>query len=62
MLTDKQIDGIKGYMRDMREEQYARNQKEPLGKTIDRKYNWPEKTQQGEFQFGVATKGSNENL
>jgi len=58
VLTDKQLEGVKGYMRDLREEKYAKNIKEPLGKTVDRNYNWPQQTQQGNFQFGVPTRGS----
>jgi len=58
VLTDKGLDGINGYMRNLKEEKYARTKNEPLGHTITRNYQWPSKTQEEEFRFGVGTKGS----
>jgi len=58
VLTDKKLGGVTGYMRELKEEKYARNQKEPLGQTLDRNYKWPEQAKQEEFRFGIASKGS----
>jgi len=55
VLTDKGTEGVKGYMRDIREENYQRNLKEPLGKAGSRNYAWPTKTEDPNFKFGVST-------
>jgi len=42
----------------MQEQKYARCQREPLGKSIMRNYNFPEIIQDNKFRFGVETIGS----
>jgi len=57
-LTDKGMNGINGYMRELKEQKYARNQNEPLGQTVNRNYKWPEQSKKEDFRFGIASKGS----
>ena len=71
MFTDKELEGLPGYMRSLKEEKYQRNIKyfilnkfflffirEPLGQTVNRNYKWPDAAHLDQFRFGVATKGS----
>ena len=46
----------------MKEKNYLRNKKEPLGKTIPRNYIFPEEIKNEEFKFGVPTQGSEYNF
>lgn len=50
--------GIKELVQDIKEQKYASKIKEPLGKTFERKYNFPNETQQTAFKYGVPTKFS----
>ena len=50
--------GAKYYMNEMKEKQYQRSQKEPLGKTMQRNYEFPNVVKSEEFKFGVPTQGS----
>ena len=43
-------------MNDIKESKYASNVREPFGKSIDRKYNFPKEAVNENFQFGVPTK------
>jgi len=52
------LNGAKYYINEMNEQKYVRSQKEPLGKTIQRNYIFPEEVQTEKFQFGVPTQGS----
>jgi len=58
VLTDNGLQGINGYKRALKEEAYARNQKEPLGQSLSRNYQYPDSVHGDEFRFGVPTKGS----
>lgn len=49
--------GLADKFNDIKEGQYGSHQREPLGKGYTRKYDWPEKTQNGDIKFGVPTAG-----
>ena len=42
---------------DIKESAYASNVREPLGKGFERKYNWPDRAQNGNIAFGVPSQG-----
>lgn len=52
------LNGIKYFMNEMKEKQYVRSKKEPLGKTMERNYIFPPEAQTDGFKFGVPTHGS----
>lgn len=52
------LSGANYYMNEMKEKQYQRTQKEPLGKSMQRNYNFPHEVSNEQFQFGVPTQGS----
>lgn len=53
------LSGIKHFMNNINEQKYARNSREPLGKSIMRNYEFPEKVKEDKFKFGIPTIGSN---
>lgn len=53
------LNGIQYFKNEMKEKQYKRSRKEPLGKTMERNYIFPPETRTDGFKFGVPTKGSN---
>ena len=52
------LNGVKYFMNEMKEKQYLRSRKEPLGKTMERNYIFPQEAQSDGFKFGVPTQGS----
>ena len=46
----------------MKEKQYKRGRREPLGKTMERNYLFPPETQSDGFKFGVPTRGSKQHF
>jgi len=58
VFTDKELEGLPGYIRNLKEEKYQRNINEPLGHGVNRNYKWPDQTQLDKFRFGVPTIGS----
>ena len=44
-------------MNNIQEQKYARNNREPLGKSIMRNYEFPEKVKEDTFKFGIPTAG-----
>ena len=51
--------GVNYFLNTFKEDKYARNQREPLGKSIIRNYNLPDKTKEDNFKFGLPTQGCN---
>lgn len=51
------LNGVKYFMNEMKEKQYSRSRKEPLGKPMERNYKLPSVTQTDGFKFGVPTLG-----
>ena len=49
--------GVGYFLNSYKEEKYARNQREPLGKSIIRNYKFPDKVTETEFKFGIPTGG-----
>lgn len=47
--------GVQGFVNDIHEQKYASFNKEPLGRTIDRKYNMPPPVTSSDFKFGLPT-------
>jgi hypothetical protein len=58
-IKGRNLTGVKHYMNHIQEQKYARNQREPLGKSIMRNYEFPEKVKEDMFKFGVPTTGCN---
>lgn len=56
-IKGSDLSGINYFMNNMKEQKYARNQREPLGKSIMRNYEFPEKVKDDSFKFGVPTNG-----
>jgi hypothetical protein len=53
------LNGIKYFMNEMKEQKYAKAKREPLGKSIMRNYNFPEIVKDDKFKFGLHTFDSN---
>ena len=51
------MSGVNFFINKIKEDKYARNQREPLGKSIIRNYNFPETVKEENFKFGVPTTG-----
>jgi len=51
------LNGAKYFINKMKEQKYVRTQKEPLGKTLQRNYVFPEEVKKEVFKFGVPTQG-----
>lgn len=56
-IIGSNLSGINHFINNIHENKYARNQREPLGKSIIRNYKFPEKISEEEFRFGVPTNG-----
>jgi hypothetical protein len=56
-IVGRNLTGIKNFINNIYENKYARNQREPLGKSIIRNYKIPEKVKEEDFRFGVPTTG-----
>ncbi len=52
------LGGVKYFMNKIQEDKYKRNQREPLGRSIIRNYDFPEKVRDESFKFGVPSSGS----
>ena len=52
------LNGVQYFANEMKEKQYKRCRREPLGKTMERNYLFPSETQSDGFKFGVPTRGS----
>jgi len=49
--------GLADKFNEIMEDKYASHVREPLGKGFSRKYEWPDKTQNGSIKFGVPSTG-----
>jgi hypothetical protein len=58
-IKGNNLSGIKHFLNKINEDKYARNQREPLGKSIIRNYDFPQAVKNEEFKFGIPTSGSN---
>jgi hypothetical protein len=47
------LNGVKYFMNQMNEQIYAKNKREPLGKSIIRNYNFPDLIKEENFRFGL---------
>lgn len=56
-INSSNFDGIKYFMNNIQEQKYKRTQREPLGKSLVRNYEFPEKFKKDTFAFGVPTTG-----
>ena len=52
------MNGLAEAFNDIKENKYASNMREPLGKSFQRDYNWPTAAEGGQGKFGVPTIGS----
>lgn len=53
----KDSSGISYFLNQIKENKYHSNQREPLGKGIQRNYQFPDKTTDKDFKFGISTTG-----
>lgn len=58
-IKGRNLSGINYFVNSIKESKYAKNQREPLGKSIIRNYEFPEKYKENEFRFGIPTSGCN---
>lgn len=56
-IKGNNLSGVNYFINNIHEQKYARNQREPLGKSIMRNYEFPEKVKEDNFKFGVPTTG-----
>lgn len=49
--------GLADRFNDIKEDKYGSHVREPLGAGYKRVYDWPEKTENGNMQFGVSSQG-----
>lgn len=57
ILKAQNLEGLADKFNDIKEGQYASNKREPLGKSFNRNYNWPDKISSSGHSFGVPTVG-----
>lgn len=57
VIKAQTLAGLADKFNDIKEAKYASHVKEPLGKGFSRQYQWPDKTANGEIQFGVPSQG-----
>jgi hypothetical protein len=60
VIKAQNMAGLADYNNDLKEGKYQSHQREPLGKSYIRGYNYPDQIKNTEFEFGVAT-GASEN-
>lgn len=53
------LNGINYFMNEIKEDKYASHKREPLGTSILRNYDFPERVKNEDFKFGVPTVGCN---
>lgn len=58
VIKAQNLAGLADYNNDLKEGKYQSHLKEPLGKSYQRNYNYPNQVQNGEFKFGVPTMAS----
>jgi len=56
-MSAGKLNGMQDKFNDIKEGQYASKIKEPLGHSYQRGYNWPDKTNGGNFEFGLPAQG-----
>eukprot|EP00331_Platyophrya_macrostoma_P007777 CAMPEP_0176430524 /NCGR_PEP_ID=MMETSP0127-20121128/14302_1 /TAXON_ID=938130 /ORGANISM="Platyophrya macrostoma, Strain WH" /LENGTH=419 /DNA_ID=CAMNT_0017812425 /DNA_START=6 /DNA_END=1265 /DNA_ORIENTATION=+ len=58
VLVNKGDQGVKKFMKDLREDKYASHTREPLGRGYNRGHEFPPIVNNKDFRFGVSTKAS----
>lgn len=48
------LSGVSYFLNEIKEDQYSRNQREPLGNSIRRHYKYPNEVTKEDFKFGLA--------
>ena len=56
-IMGSNLSGINHFINNIYENKYAKNQREPLGKSIIRNYKLPDKIKEDDFRFGLQTTG-----
>ncbi len=56
LMKDENQEGFQKVINDQKEKIYESEKVKPLGKTLNRNYDYPQKTKNDNFYFGVATK------
>lgn len=56
-IKDSNKSGINYFVNQIKESKYSSNQREPLGKSIIRNYDYPEKYRDASFRYGIPTSG-----
>jgi hypothetical protein len=58
-IKGNNLNGVNYFLNEIKENKYARLQREPLGKSIIRNYEFPEKVKEDTFRYGAPTSGCN---
>ncbi len=56
-IKGSNLNGVNYFLNEIKENKYSRLQREPLGKSIIRNYEFPEKTKEDTFRYGLPTSG-----
>ena len=58
-IKGNNLNGVNYFLNEIKENKYSRLQREPLGKSIIRNYEFPEKVREDNFRFGAPNTGCN---
>lgn len=61
-IKGRNLVGLKHFENEIKESKYSTNTREPLGHSIIRNYNLPQRIKDPKFKFGVATTGCKSNI
>ena len=56
-IKGRNLSGINNFVNNIKEDKYSSHQREPLGKSIRRHYEFPNQVNEEKFKFGVETVG-----
>jgi hypothetical protein len=56
-IKGNNLNGIKYFVNQIKEDKYSRSQREPLGQSIIRNYDFPASTKDDNFKFGKPITG-----
>lgn len=60
-IKGKNLNGVNYFLNQIKEDKYSSSRREPLGKGLQRNYEFPQKVKEDIFRFGVPTGGCKYN-
>lgn len=60
-IKGNNINGVNHFLNQIKEDKYTSSRREPLGKGLQRNYQFPDKVQNEDFRFGAPTVGCKHN-